>query len=252
MVSNLRRSLFVIALTAIAGTAVQGQVIPTPAQAQQMLRNDPTLIARLQQMLQSSGLTPEQVRARLKAAGYSEELLDQYLPGSRVRADSVAMPDDEVFAAVRKLGIGDTLAVDSLSAVARARRRTRARVDSAFMDTVQAAFKDTTLLAAFRALMRSKELQHEQLDSGFTIFGRELFESQTSQFDANLLGGVDPGYRYGTGDVLNLFISGDVEKTYSRLVVSREGMIQIPDVGLVQVAGQTPSQLDAMLRRRLA
>ena len=45
--------------------------VPSPAQAQQMLKDNPALIARLQQMLRTSGLTPEQIRQRLRAQGYS-------------------------------------------------------------------------------------------------------------------------------------------------------------------------------------
>ncbi len=202
-------------------------------------------------MLQSSGLTPEQVRTRLKAAGYSDQLLDQYLPGAKVRADSTMVPDDEVFSAVRRLGISDTLALDSLTATARNQRRTKARLDSAFMDTVQKVLKDTTMLAAFRSLIRSKDLQREQLDSGFTVYGLELFEAPSSQFDANLIAAVDPSYRFGPGDVLNLVMTGDFDRNL-RLTVNRQGNVTIPDVGVVSVIGQTPSQLDANLSRRLS
>src|SRR5688500_9007386 len=55
---------------------------PTPAQAQEMLRTRPELVDQLRTRLASSGLTPDQVRARLRAAGYPESMLDAYLPGS--------------------------------------------------------------------------------------------------------------------------------------------------------------------------
>ena len=48
--------------------------------------------------IMSSGLTPEQIRARLRAEGYPEDLLDQYLPGGAERASRTqappALPDD--------------------------------------------------------------------------------------------------------------------------------------------------------------
>ena len=53
---------------------------PSPAQAQQMLQNNPALLQQLRQRIMSSGLTPDQVRARLRAEGYPETLLDAYLP----------------------------------------------------------------------------------------------------------------------------------------------------------------------------
>lgn len=46
-------------------------------------------------------------------------------------------------------------------------------------------------------------------------------------------------------------LTGDVEKTYSRLTVSRDGLILIPDAGVVNVAGQTLTQLTNLLYDRL-
>ena len=63
---------------------------PTPAQAQQMLQNNPALLQQLRQRIMTSGLTPDQVRARLRAEGYPESLLDAYLPGATGVPDSTA------------------------------------------------------------------------------------------------------------------------------------------------------------------
>jgi protein involved in polysaccharide export with SLBB domain len=239
--------LVVSSLFAYAGKAV-AQTIPSPAQAQQMLRSDPSLIGRLQQMMQSSGLTPDQVRARLRAQGYPESLLDQYLPGGQ--ADSTTLPGDDVFAAVRALGIGDTTAVDSLSLLARGRRRVQARADSAFLDTLQRALRNDTTATAIRAVLRSREFQRDLADSGFKVFGLDMFSADTKQFDANAAGGADPNYRFGPGDKLVLFLTGDLDKSYP-LTVTREGFVVIPDVGTVNVAGLTRSQLEDALYTRL-
>src|SRR5262249_18025879 len=82
MFSHVARSLLVVGLLS-APAVVASQAIPTlpsPAQAQQLLQNNPSLLARLQQMISSSGLSPDEIRSRLKAQGYPESLLDQYLP----------------------------------------------------------------------------------------------------------------------------------------------------------------------------
>src|ERR1700755_3284454 len=87
------RAVMLVALLSTAAAVVApmaAQQIPSPAQAQQMLRQDPGLINRLQQMMQSSGLTPDQVRDRLRAAGYPDSLLNAYLPGGN--ADSAPVP----------------------------------------------------------------------------------------------------------------------------------------------------------------
>lgn len=214
-----------------------------------MLQNNPALIARLQQMLQSSGMTPEQIRARLRAQGYPEALLDQYLPGG-AQVDSTAVPGTDVFAAVRALGLGDSLTIDSLSKAARARRRVQQRDDSAFADTVMRALRNDTTARAIRTLLRSAAMQRSQLDSGFKVFGLDLFEGQTSLFDANTGGSADPNYRFGPGDRMVLVLTGDVEKSYS-LTVTREGFVVVPDVGQLDVGGKTRAQVEDLLYSRL-
>src|SRR5262249_38525497 len=166
------------------------------------------LVARLQQMISSSGLTADEIRARLKAQGYPESLLDQYLPGG-TRPDSTVVPGEDIFAAVRSLGLPDTLMVDSLNAMAKPRRLSRARADSAFLDTLQRALRNDTTLIAVRALLKSRDLQRQQGDSGFKVFGLDLFENETTQFDASTVVGADPSYRFGNGDQLVLFLTGD-------------------------------------------
>ena len=128
--------------------------------------------------------------------------------------------------------------------MARGRRevsRDVARVrDSAFLDTIQRAIRaNDTTAAVIRTLLRSRELRKGMVDSGFKVYGLDLFDKETTQFDANTVGGADPNYRLGPGDQLTLVLTGDVEKTYPRLTVSRDGQILIPDAGLVNVAGQT-------------
>src|SRR4051794_21931275 len=164
MFSTKCRSWLGLALTLLAGAAARAQV-PSPAQAQQMLRDNPALVARLQQMLRTSGLTPEQIRQRLRAQGYSEAMLDAYLPGNS--ADSTALPNEDVFSALRALGIADSTQLDSLGSSTRRVRLSAAQRDSIFLvDTLQPALKnDTTKLAVRRLLQRSRVLQRAQTDS---------------------------------------------------------------------------------------
>ena len=140
--------------------------------------------------------------------------------------------------------------MDSLSARARAQRRLRAGNDSAFLDTLRTAMKNDTIAAALHAFVRSRELQRQTMDSGFTVFGVDLFERETSQFDANMTAGADGNYRFGPGDKLGLYLTGDVEKSYP-LTVNSQGFVFIPEVGIVNVTGQTRAQLEDMLYSRL-
>src|SRR5918999_4462851 len=124
MSSLPRRLVPAVAVTLCLSTAVAprvlaqvpqvppGQQLPTPDQARDAMQNQPQLVERLRQRLLESGLTPDQVRSRLRAAGYPENLLDDYLMGAdttrRVR------PTAGTLEAVRSLGILSEQESDSL------------------------------------------------------------------------------------------------------------------------------------------
>src|SRR6185437_88298 len=173
---------------------------------------------------------------------------DQYLPGG-TGLDSTAVPSADVFAAVRALGISglDTLALDSLGTTAMQRRRVRQRADSAFLDTLQHAVLDDTTAEAIRILLRKRREQVSTvIDSWFAVFGLDLFRNKTSQGEANATAAADPTYRFGPGDQLVLYLTGDIQASY-KLPVTREGFVVIPNVGQINVAGLTRSQLEDAL-----
>ncbi|MGH7657697.1 MAG: SLBB domain-containing protein, partial [Gemmatimonadales bacterium] len=163
------------------------------------------------------GLTPDQVRARLRAAGYPEGLLDSYLAGADTTR--TVMPGEDVFAALSALGITSSAGADSLAALRDSLVGLRA-------DTMHA---DTAELP---------------------IFGMDVFRGITTQFDALQAGPVSDSYRLGPGDDLVLILTGDVETAYS-LSVNREGFVFIPQVGQLFVANLTLGQLRDVLFTRL-
>src|SRR5215217_458479 len=63
-------------------TTGQPQQLPSPEQAQSLLKAQPELVEQLRDRLTRSGLTPDQVRSRLRAAGYPENMLDDYVQGA--------------------------------------------------------------------------------------------------------------------------------------------------------------------------
>ena len=230
---------------------------PSPAQAQQMLQSNPALLQQLRQKIMTSGLTPDQVRARLRAEGYPETLLDAYLPGSSGGIDTTVSSED-VFSAISQLGIADTLEVDLL--------RCGISSDSLVVsDTLPSGLVDTLTnkrrldqrrqqlrvrcLAQQDSLTRGT-LKRVPADSGFTIFGLDFFRNATTQFDPNLAGPVDANYKIGPGDRLVLVLTGDVEQSYS-LDVTREGFVVIPQVGQIFVNSLTMRELENLLYNRL-
>lgn len=221
-----------------AQVPVQGQ--PTPDQAREMLRNQPEVVRQLRQRLQQSGLTPDQVRSRLRAAGYPESMLDEYLQGADTTR--AARPGPRTFDAVRALGILSGAETDSLQV----QDSVGALSDSLLLvlDSLRAIRADS---ARADSLADSVEILRPQ---GLKIFGLQTFRRTSNRFQAVQNGPVDENYRLGPGDMLVLILTGDVEQAYS-LDVNREGFVVIPQVGQVYVANLSLSQLEDQLYSRL-
>jgi protein involved in polysaccharide export with SLBB domain len=197
---------------------------PTASEAQALLQSDPSLVAKLRDRLAASGMTPDQVRARLRAEGYPEHMLDAYLTGGPP-AGTGEVPGDSVFGAVAALNIP----ADSTGAIER-------------QWLASHALRDTTSVSLTEAPVDT---------TGLTIYGLSMFRQKTSMFDPTAAGPVDDNYVLGPGDQLVLILTGDVELAHS-LEVTREGFVVIPQVGQLHVANLTLGQLDALLAARLS
>ena len=224
-----QRSWLAAAVVAIGLTTadlagqVPGQALPSPAQAEQLLRTRPDLVRQLQSRISASGLTPEQIKARLRAAGYPEDMLDAYI-GMGDTTGGIPTPGSDIIEATRTLGLIGGEEVDSLLMLT---------------DSAQAILDS----------LRADSLAREERVSG--PFGMSLFRRSTSLFSPSLAGPVDANYRLGPGDGLVLLLTGDVELAHD-LVVTREGFIAIPQVGQLNVANLTLSQLEDLLYTRLS
>lgn len=215
------RPLIAAALLSTSTLSAEGQLRPSPAEAQALLQARPELVQQLRQRIVTSGMTADQVRARLRAEGYPENLLDAYLPGSTSSAGAVG---EDVLGAVRRLGIvGDD--------------------DLGVLRTMLGQQRDSVapIVAASAAADSA---------ASYEIFGLELFRNQTSEFLPTLDGPVDANYRLGPGDQLVLILTGQVELAHT-LDVTREGFIVIPQVGQINVANLTMEQLENLLYQRL-
>jgi protein involved in polysaccharide export with SLBB domain len=251
-----------VALAAFLFIAPSLASAQSASQAQQMLQANPGLLRELRSRILSSGLTPDQVRARLRAEGYPENLLDSYLSGgSESGLESTGTtgeaPQQAVFSAISALGIVDTVDATAL----------RCSVEALSQDTVLTA-ADTlgigreAALANRRALLQrckarnaalnppDSVIQRQKRDSGYVIFGLNTFRENTTLFDANLSGPVDDNYRLGPGDRLALILTGDVSQAYT-LDVTREGFIVVPQAGQIYVSNLTLGQLREVLYTRL-
>jgi polysaccharide export outer membrane protein len=241
---------------ALIGLALGFVFVPSAASQQRPQAAPPPgsqsaadVASRLQSIMGTTGMTAEQIRARLRGQGYSESLLDRYMPGA-MGTDSLSIPDEDVFAAISALGIADSASVDTARAMTRNQRATRQRLDSAFRDSVMRALSDSSTRDALRAVLRNREAHSSLRDSGFQRFGASIFERASTDFDPNQAMAVGPNYRLGPGDRLVLVLTGDTERAY-QAEVTRQGFIVIPEVGQISVSNLTLGQLEDILYTQL-
>jgi polysaccharide export outer membrane protein len=233
--SLLAATVFCIGATASAQVP---STRPTPEQARALLAR-PEMVQQLRQRLATSGLSREQIRARLRAEGYPEDILDAYLPGA---VDSPDAPSAELFTAIQELGIADSADV----AVLRTMQGSSALLSPFEQDSLE------EVRAARRRRLQREDVADSiaRVDSGYNIFGLDIFSASTARFAPNLGGPVDANYRLGPGDRLVLILTGDVEAAHT-LDVTREGFIVIPQVGQISVANLTLGDLEDLLFARL-
>ncbi len=201
------RSLLLISAILSAVPEARAAQTPTPEQVRRLLEQRPDLAATLRARIQSSGLTPEQIRTRLTTLGYPAGLLDQYLNPPPIGV-VLPQPDSLTVAASQALGLPPAEPAT-----------------------------DTTLIAPASS-------------DSLPRFGATVFVRGSSLFQPSLAGPVDANYRLGPGDHLTLILTGEVELAHA-LEVSREGLIVIPQVGQLSVAGLTMAQLESLLYSRL-
>jgi hypothetical protein len=120
------------------------------AQTPEQVLSNPAMLRELRARIMSSGLTPDQVRARLRAEGYPENLLDAYLGTGEGASDAastaVQTTPEDVLAAVAALGIVDTVDVTAM------------RCATALTDTTLTA-ADTVNIGRVNALARKAAIR---------------------------------------------------------------------------------------------
>jgi protein involved in polysaccharide export with SLBB domain len=206
------------ALAVCLSLAAPASAQVSPQQAAELLKKNAALV---RQRIQESGLSAEEIRARLTAAGYPATLLDPYLAAAAPGAQPGAEP--EVNEQMLK-------ALDVLAPSPRPQG-------------LQAVPVETGAQPPSAAAPAAPAAEPQ-------LFGADVFRGRTTQFQPLLTGPVPPNYRVGPGDVMVLVITGDVEFVHE-LAVTREGFIVIPQVGQLYVNNLTLNELRALLARRL-
>ncbi len=206
----------------------------------------------IRQRIQQSGLTPDQIRARLRSAGYSESLVDAYL-GAATPGRPAPAPGSDVLRAMSALGFSDlALAFDTL---ALRDSLQLSRDDSLFLDSlgilpsIDSIPSKRDSLGVLR-LDSAGALRLSERTRAPRLFGLDVFRRASTLFTPLQNGPVDAEYRLGPGDELVLIVTGEVELAHV-LPVTRDGLIVIPLAGQVYVANLTLGQLREVLYTRL-
>jgi protein involved in polysaccharide export with SLBB domain len=227
---RLAQLIALMLLCPLSGGGVAAGQVPQPTDtvvtAPQQLPI--TTQAEILERIRQSGMTRSQMRARLQQMGYDPGLIDPYFnaieSGGRLPSGE---PTDELLAALERLGL-----------------------------PVRTSRMDTTGLSPLEldSIARADSLAADsaRMDSGtLRVFGSQLFQLNRTEFEAPRFGPVGPNYRLGPGDEVQLVLTGDVQAAHT-LMVTREGMLFIPNVGQLSVNGLTLVQLEDRLYERLA
>ena len=81
-------------------------------------------------------------------------------------------------------------------------------------------------------------------------FGYDIFESNEASFDPPMTGPVPPDFVLGTGDTVRVQLFGNVNGIYE-FDITRDGILNLPEIGPVNVTGLTFSEFRADINRRV-
>jgi polysaccharide export outer membrane protein len=187
--------------------------------------------------IKNSGLSQQQIRDRLKAAGYDAGLADPFF--TRVGQAAVP-PSSEQPAGSASAASGGTPQTAFV----------RALTELGILSPEPPA-KPTPEEKLVREPEDDRLNRARAVARGSGLFGKDVFSGVSSAFDPVTSGPVDPSYRLGVGDQLQLVVTGQVELGYA-LELRRDGTVIVPQVGQISLAGLTLEGARALLKTRMA
>ncbi|MEA3244972.1 MAG: SLBB domain-containing protein, partial [Gemmatimonadota bacterium] len=180
---------------------------------------------QIAEALRNSGMSLGQVRERLRAAGYDTTLADPFFASGRPSAPSSAAGQPGTAAA----GLGSSEFASALQALG---MLSAVGAENAAADTLR------------RVATASPPERTAR------VFGKDIFNRSATVFDPITSGPVDPAYRLGVGDQVQVVVTGQVELAYA-LELRRDGTVIVPQVGQIALAGLTLDGARGLLRERM-
>jgi len=100
-----------------------------------------------------------------------------------------------------------------------------------------------------------EEMVDQVVSRDLRQFGYDPFSQTGGAFDSALDAPPGPDYRVGPGDVLEVFLWGQVDGTYV-VPIDADGAVKIPNVGVISLSGLTLAQatgkIEAAIRRQFS
>ncbi|MFD0750827.1 SLBB domain-containing protein [Mucilaginibacter calamicampi] len=97
----------------------------------------------------------------------------------------------------------------------------------------------------------AKKQEEPKKADNLTIYGYDMFRQSGLSFEPNFSAPTPKNYILGPGDEVIVLVTGLNERDI-KSVVTPEGNLQIPNAGIIAVAGFTIEQATSLIKRRLA
>jgi protein involved in polysaccharide export with SLBB domain len=215
----------------------------SPAQAAQMLQSvSPNALGTVASQLD---ITPDQIQAlsnQLASGTLSSDQLD--LLGAKIAAKG--MSDSDVASMAGALGLSGATLNTLQSRVAQFRTQNAPmQAAGAAPPPPSANFAMSSLENSFTQAA-SGQVQEFATPVQLTQYGYSMFNSQVSTFAPTNNIPVSDDYVVGPGDTFNVLVWGRVNDSWS-LQVQRNGQVDVPQIGPLDVAGLTFEQAKKLI-----
>ncbi len=174
-----------------------------------------------------------------------DQLSDQQLSQLMQQAKTSGLTDEQVVAQARQRGLPASEAGKLSSRIAIIRSQQATVTDPATVVTKRSLSNQTDSLST--PVKQVNPFASLQLP----VFGADLFSNNNLTFEPNLNLPTPVNYVLGPNDQLNVNVYGNSLVNW-KLNVSPEGSINIPGVGILNVAGQTIEQATSSIKAKLA
>lgn len=176
-----------------------------------------------------------------------DNLTDQQIRQLIQQAQNAGLSDDELLQQAQSRGMSNTQIQKLQTRVKEIRNKNIGTSNSA----------DTSVSGQRRLNYKSDSLDTSSARNDLfinlkpKIFGADLFKNKNSSFEPNLKLATPINYIIGPDDQLNINVYGNSIVNW-QLNVSPEGNINIPGIGVINVAGKTVENATSLIKGRLA